>query len=816
MQSFRGANERVQLPAEVLEKLRALGRQEGATLYMVVLGAFQALLSRYGAGEDVVVGSPVAGRGRGEVEELIGFFVNTLVLRTDLSGDPSFRALVRRVREVTLGAYEHQEVPFERLVAELSPERSLSHSPLFQVSFALDTAGGTGGGLAGLSVSGVGAELGFAKFDLSLSLVASPQGLRGGLTYGTELWEAATMQRLLVHFARLVEQVAGDPDARLSEVALLGEAERRLVVEEWNRTERPYPGGLCIHELFEAQAERTPEAVAVVFEDETLTYRELDARANRLARRLAGLGAGPEVRVGICLERSAGMVVALLAVLKAGAAYLPLDPAYPAERLAYMLADSGARVLVTQASLRGLLPAEGVRTVRVDADAAWSAAEPDVAPRPAVAPENAAYVIYTSGSTGTPKGVEVTHGALLNLVHWHRAAFAVTQADRATQLAGLGFDASVWELWPYLASGAAVHLVADEETRTSPAALRSFLLGRRVTVAFAPTPLAEALLALEWPAEAPLRLLLTGGDALRGRPRAELPFALVNNYGPTENTVVATSGVVGAGHGSGRAPGIGRPIHNVRAYVLDRRLEPVPVGVPGELCVGGAQVARGYLGRAELTAESFVPDPFARAGRADVPHGRPGEVAGLGRAGVPGAAEPAGQGARLPHRAGRDRGRAAAERGSRRLRGRGPRGRARGEAAGGVRGGRRGDGGPARAPAPGAPGVHGAERVRGAGAASADSQRQAGPQGAAGAGLRPGGGALRGSSDADGGGAGGDLDGGAAPGAGGGDGELLRPGRALAAGHARGLAGAAGVRGGSAAAGALRRADGGGAGRAGG
>ncbi|MET0395626.1 MAG: amino acid adenylation domain-containing protein, partial [Longimicrobiaceae bacterium] len=611
VQSFRGADERVQLPPEVLERLRALGRREGATLYMVALGAFQALLSRYSGSEDVVVGSPVAGRGRGEVEGLIGFFVNTMVLRTDLSGDPSFRELVGRVRRVTLGAYEHQEVPFERLVAELSPERSLSHSPLFQVAFTLNDAQATGGGLAGLSVQGVGTELEIAKFDLSLGLAATPGGLLGGLNYGTALWEAATMRRLVGHFTRLVEQAAADPDARISQATLMGEAERRQVVEEWNRTAVEHPTGALIHELVAAQAARAPRALAVVCGEEALTYAELDARADRLARRLVGLGAGPEVRVGICLERSAGMVVALLAVLKAGAAFVPLDPAYPADRLSYMLADSGARVLVTQASLRGLLPADGVRTVLADADAA----APDAAPRTAAAPENAAYVIYTSGSTGRPKGVVVTHGALLNLVHWHREAFAVTGADRATQLAGLGFDASVWELWPYLAVGAAVHLAADEETRTSPAALRSFLLGRRITVAFAPTPLAEALLALEWPAEAPLRLLLTGGDALRARPRAALPFALVNNYGPTENAVVTTSGVVGAGQGSGRAPGIGRPIHNVRAYVLDRRLEPVPAGVPGELCVGGAQVARGYLGRAELTAGSFVPDPFSgRAG----------------------------------------------------------------------------------------------------------------------------------------------------------------------------------------------------------
>ncbi|HEV2735289.1 MAG TPA: condensation domain-containing protein, partial [Longimicrobiaceae bacterium] len=304
-QTFRGAQERIRLPAEVLEKLRALGRREGATLYMVVLGAFQALLSRYGAGEDVVVGTPVAGRGRGEVEELIGFFVNTLVLRTDLSGDPSFRTLVGRVRQVALGAYDHQEVPFERLVVELSPERSLSHSPLFQAAFSLEAAQDADGGLAGLSVGGVGAELEFAKFDLSLSLAASSQGLRAGLTYGTDLWEAATMQRLLVHFTRVLEQAASDAGVRLADIALLGAEERRQVVEEWNLTERAYPPGLCIHELVGAQAARTPGAVAVVFEGESLSYAELEAGSNQLARYLVELGVVPETLVGVCAERSA-------------------------------------------------------------------------------------------------------------------------------------------------------------------------------------------------------------------------------------------------------------------------------------------------------------------------------------------------------------------------------------------------------------------------------------------------------------------------------------------------------------------------------
>ncbi|HEX8273711.1 MAG TPA: condensation domain-containing protein, partial [Longimicrobiaceae bacterium] len=365
VQSFRGAYEHVQLPAKVLEKLRALGRQEGATLYMVVLGAFQALLSRYGAGEDVVVGSPVAGRGRGEVEELIGFFVNTLVLRVDLSGDPSFRELVGRVRETTLGAYEHQEVPFERLVAELSPERSLSHSPLFQVSFSLDSAEATGGGLAGLSVRGVGTQADTAKFDLALGVVASSHGLRGGLTYRTDLWEPATMRRMLGHFTRLVEQVGNRPERRLSELSLLGDDERARLLVDWNAPPREAPRR-CVHELFAEQAARTPDVLAVACGSASLTYAELDQRSDVLARALRERGVRPETPVGLCVERSAEMVAAVLGILKAGGAFVPLDPQGPAERLAFMLADSGARLLLSDGVAGDKLAGFAGETVALD------------------------------------------------------------------------------------------------------------------------------------------------------------------------------------------------------------------------------------------------------------------------------------------------------------------------------------------------------------------------------------------------------------------------------------------------------------------
>ena len=606
VQTFRGAEVPVELSLELLERLQALGRSERATPYMVLLSAFQVLLSKYSGSDDIVVGSPVAGRTSKEVAGLIGFFVNTLVLRTDLSGNPTFREVLRRVRELTLGAYEHQELPFEKLVAELRPERSLSHSPLLQVTFTLEDAEDTGGGLAGLSVRGVETGLALAKLDLSLTLAATAQGLRGVLAYSTDLWEAATMRRLVGHFTRLVEQAAADPDARISRVTLLDGAEGRQAVEEWNRTSAEPPTGACIHERFAEQATRTPAGLAVVSGEDALTYRELDARANRLARRLVALGAGPEVRVGICLERSAEMVVAMLAVLKAGAAYLPLDPAYPADRLAYMLADSGAPLLVTQASLGGLLPGEGVRSVRVDADAAEIAGEPDVAPRTVVAPQNAAYVIYTSGSTGRPKGVVVTHANAANLLPRAVETFGVEPGGVVLQTASSSFDASLLEVFVALLSGAALH-VAGREVVLSPERLAALLREREIDVWVSTPALLDSLLEEDFPA---LRTISTGGDRCSAETAARWSRGrrLFNMYGPTETTIYTTAHLCAPG--VAEAPPIGRPVANARVYVLDAWGEPVPAGVPGELHVGGAGVARGYLGRAALTAERFVPDSF--------------------------------------------------------------------------------------------------------------------------------------------------------------------------------------------------------------
>ncbi|HEX9940246.1 MAG TPA: amino acid adenylation domain-containing protein, partial [Longimicrobium sp.] len=615
VQTYRGASVPVELSLELLERLQALGRNEGATLYMVLLGAFQVLLGKYAGSDDVVVGSPIAGRTRAEVEALIGFFVNTLVLRTDLSGDPSFREVLGRVREATLGAYDHQDVPFERLVAELQPERSLSHAPLFQVSFSVQNAEGGRGALPGLQVGGLDSALGIAKYDLSLALTATAQGLRGELDYSTDLFERGTVERMLGHLERVLEQVAADADVRLSRLALLGEGERARVLEEWNRTEAEVPRDACVHELFEAQVERTPGAMALVYENEEVTYAGLNARANRLAHHLRSLGVGADARVGICVERGVDMVVAVLATLKAGGAYVPLDPEYPAERLGYMLRDSAPVVLLTQRSLLGQFDGSGVPVEVLDEEASVYAGQPDSNPaRGALTPENLAYVIYTSGSTGQPKGVMNGHRGVINLLAWGERHWALTAGDAVLQRTSLSFDVSVRELFSPLLAGARLVLLRPGGQREVDYLVE---VVRRREVSTMVLTVSHMQAFLEHPGLeecSSLRRIVLGGESIPAGMLAELgarlPGArLYHEYGPTEASVTSTVRTLGA---EGEAPGasIGGPISNARVYLLDMRGEPVPVGVAGELYVGGAGVARGYLGRSGLTAERFVPDSF--------------------------------------------------------------------------------------------------------------------------------------------------------------------------------------------------------------
>jgi amino acid adenylation domain-containing protein len=606
-----GAAVDIHLSPEMLERLRALGRAEGATLFMVLLTAFQSLLARYAGTADVVVGTPIAGRTRHETEGMIGFFVNTLVLRAELAGDPPFREAVRRARAATLGAFEHQEVPFERLVAELRPERSLAHAPLFQVMFSVDDAAERVPALAGIRAEPVEVAHGITKFDLGLAAAPGPDGLRCRLSYATDLFERATIERMAGHLARLLEQVAADGAVPLSRIELMDPAERRAL-DAWSGTDAPYPAARGIHDLFAEQAARTPDAVALVCGGETLSYAELNARANRLAHHLSRMGVHRESRVGICLERGPALVAAILAVLKAGGAYVPLDPRYPAERLAFMLADCAVPVLVTQDSLAGRLRVRaGTGVVRVDADGAAIAAEPSHDPAGGTGGRGLAYVMYTSGSTGTPKGVAVEHRSVVRLVRG--AAWARFGPDEVMLAAApVSFDASTLELWSALLNGGRVVLVPGADP--SLAELGRAIVHHGVTTLWLTAGLFQVMVQEQLDDLRGVRQLLAGGDVLPEdavrRVREHLPDCrLINGYGPTENTTFTCCHTVDDGWRGGPVP-IGTPVTNTRAYVLDGALRPVPVGVAGELYAGGAGVARGYVGRPAATAERFVPDPF--------------------------------------------------------------------------------------------------------------------------------------------------------------------------------------------------------------
>jgi len=629
VQSYRGATQYLELSPLLTEALERLSQSAGVTLFITLLAAFQTLLYRYSGQTDIPVGSPIANRNRSEIEGLIGFFVNSLVLRTDLSGNPTFGELLNRVRDVALGAYAHQDLPFEKLVEELQPKRDLSHMPLFQVMFALQSAPTPALDFIGLNLKFSEVENKTAKFDLTLSMENTEQGLKGAFEYNTDLFNSDTINRMLAHFQTLLEGIVTNPEQRIATLPLLTETEKQQLLVTWNNNQVYYPQNQCIHQLFEAQVEQTPDAIALTFATQQLTYRELNYRANQLAHFLQKLGVGPEVLVGLCVKRSVDMIVGLLGILKAGGAYLPLDPTYPQERLNSILEDAQVPILLTQQRcLEHLGQQQRIQVICLDISIDYrdldlcstyinrfteskdgEMLQHQDNPISSVTADNLAYTIYTSGSTGKPKGVQVQHNSLLNLVFWHQKAFEVSPTTRATQIAGVAFDACGWEIWPYLAAGASIHF-PNEEILTSPEQLRDWLVSEAITLSFLPTPLAERILSWDWHRDTAMRSLLTGGDKLHQYPGASLPFTVVNNYGPTENTVVTTSGIITAGQPAA-VPTIGRPIANTQVYLLDTNLQPVPIGARGELYISGDGLARGYLNRPELTAERFIPHPFS-------------------------------------------------------------------------------------------------------------------------------------------------------------------------------------------------------------
>lgn len=622
VQSFRGANEPLALGKQLTDKLKALSQQESVTLFITLMAAFNVLLFRYTDQEDILIGTPAANRNDEELEGLIGCFVNPVVLRTDLSGDPSFRRLLDRVRRVVLEADSHQDAPFVKLVEQLQPERDLSRPPLFQIMLSLQNAPRPAWNLPALAFTSFEIDSGSSELDLLLVINDSEQGLNGFMQYDTDLFEADTIRRMLDHFAVLLEEAVTDPEQRISSMPLLTEARRRLMLAELNDTNGEYIDNVCIHHLFEAQAERTPDVTAVICEDQHLTYSQLNQRANQVAHYLRRLGAGPDSVVGLCMERSLEMVVALLGILKAGAAYLPLDSQYPQERLTFMIEDSRAQILLTQERLLNSIPRRQENLISIDTEWKTISGERDENPSSAVRPGNLAYVIYTSGSTGRPKGTMIQHESLVSYTETATAGYGIAHTDRVLQFCSISFDISAEEIFPCLTRGATLVLRTDWMLDSVSMFLNTVDCWS-VSVLSLPTAYwheITASLGTEVEELSPsLRLIIIAGE--RALPQRLATWhahvgrrtRLINTYGLTESTIISTLGELTEADGAGgrlREVPVGRPIRNTQVYILDRNLQPVPVGVPGEIYIGGLLLARGYFDRPDVTSERFIPNPF--------------------------------------------------------------------------------------------------------------------------------------------------------------------------------------------------------------
>jgi amino acid adenylation domain-containing protein len=640
--STNGARRPLAFDPALTARLAEIARRQGATTFMLLLAAWVALLHRWSRQADLNVGTPIAGRNRSETEHLVGFFVNTLVMRAELADDPAFSALLARLRQTALAAYDHQDLPFEKLVDELRIERDMSHQPLFQVMFALQNAPLGALELPGLTLEPTELGATVAKFDLTLNLMELRGVLAGSLEYNTDLFDGTTAARMAGHLEVLLEGIASDTantaGFRVSELPLLTPGERQQLTLEWTEARPEEPECHLLHELVERQVDRDPEAPAVEYRDIRWSFGELESRANRLAWFLRELGVGPEVRVGLVVERCADMVAAMLGVLKAGGAYVPLDPAYPRERLTALLEDSGVRVVLTQERLLDRLPALEVRAVCLDRDwdeiarcsDARADARADARPASGVDRLNPAYLIYTSGSTGQPKGVMIPHEAVCAYSQACSAVYGSGPGDRNLQFASISFDASVEEIFSSLTRGAT--LVVRGEVQEGISEFLERCRTQRITLLQLPTAfwnqMVTAMEAESLNLPDTVRVMFVGGEKLQARrliswwPRVHPRFKLINAYGPTETTVAATlcpiPGTLEVHDGLREVP-IGRPLSYVRAYVLDRSLRPVPIGVAGELCLGGPSLARGYLDRPALTAEKLIPNPLAHLG------GEPGD-----------------------------------------------------------------------------------------------------------------------------------------------------------------------------------------------
>ncbi|MEB3219811.1 MAG: amino acid adenylation domain-containing protein [Nostocales cyanobacterium 94392] len=611
VQTFKGARDQLVLPQNLRQELKDLSRQQGVTLFMTLLTAFKILLYRYTGQTDIIVGSPIANRSRAEIEQLIGFFVNVLVLRTELSDELSFQELLARVKLTALEAYVHQDLPFEKLVEELQPSRDLSYNPLFQVMFVLQNVLIPNLDLPDMSVSYDEGYNGTSKFDLTLFIEESHQGLVATCEYNTDLFNANTITRMLGHFQTLLSSIVNNPQQCISELQLLTALQVEQLLVEWNDTKKAYPQDKCIHQLFEAQVEKTPSNIAVIFEDQQLTYQELNSRANQLAHYLQQQGVKSDTVTGICMERSIEMVVGLMAILKAGGAYLPLDTAYPQERLNFMLADAQVSVLLTQPHLGNEIPPYQAQLVCINTEDSIYTNYSSQNPVSDVKPENLAYVIYTSGSTGKPKGVMSTHQGACNRLLWMQDAYQLTSSDRVLQKTPFSFDVSVWEFFWTLITGAAL-VVAKPGGHQDTRYLAEVISQQQITTLhFVPSMLQVFLEEPQHQNCKSIRRVICSGEPLsfelQQRFVKSLDAQLYNLYGPTEASIDVTAWCCNRNE---NIVLIGRPIANTQIFILDKHLQPVPIGVPGELHIGGVGLARGYLNRPELTQEKFIPNPF--------------------------------------------------------------------------------------------------------------------------------------------------------------------------------------------------------------
>src|SRR5579863_9571234 len=605
VQSYRGSMRPFALSKRLTDAIKELSRQEEVTLFVTLLAVFSTLLYRYTSQDDLLIGTSTAGRKRLEIQGLMGYFLNTLVLRVSLSGNPTFRELLMRAREMINSALTHEDMPFEYLVKELHPERDLGRNPLFQVMLILEPS------LpvlpSGWTLTQMDIETGTTELDLTLELDDRPEGLIGRFEYSTELFDAAAIERMVGHWQTLLEGIVADPEQRLSELPLLTETERHQLLVEWNTSQTEYPVDRCIHQLFEAQVEQTPDAVAVIFEDMQLTYRELNQRANQLAHHLRQLGVGPEVLVGLCMERSLEMVVGMLGILKAGGTYVPLDPAYPEDRLAFMLQDANVSVLLTQERLAERLPRHTACILYLDTGWKGIAREPDQNPVSRATPQNLAYVIYTSGSTGRPKGLAIEHRSTVALIDWAISIFTPEELAGVLASTSICFDLSVFEIFVPLSSGGTAILVEDVLHLANLSSNRPVTLINTV-----PSAMTELLYSGRLPAS--VRTVNLAGEPLpnvlaQQIYRQDTIERVFNLYGTSEATAYSTYTLVERG---GPELSIGRPIANTQVYILDSHLHPVPIGIVGELYIAGYGLARGYLNHPELTTERFIPNPFSQ------------------------------------------------------------------------------------------------------------------------------------------------------------------------------------------------------------